>query len=80
MIALLLPVIITFNAWAAQIEAVITERTTAILVAHIAGEPADMDPIMAVAAGAADSERFWRPSGPLGLAIPTHFPLILCAI
>lgn len=39
----------TFNAGASEIEAVITERTSAILIAHIAGEPCDMGPIMAVA-------------------------------
>lgn len=39
----------TFNAGAREIEAVITERTSAILIAHIAGEPCDMGPIMAVA-------------------------------
>ena len=27
----------------------LSERTSAIVVAHIAGEPADMDPIMALA-------------------------------
>jgi len=36
----------TFNAGAEQIEAVLTPHTRAILVAHIAGEPADMDPIL----------------------------------
>lgn len=39
----------TFNAGAAQIEAVLTPWTRAILVAHIAGEPADMDPILELA-------------------------------
>lgn len=39
----------SYNAGAEQIEARITERTSAIIVAHIAGLPADMDPIMAVA-------------------------------
>jgi perosamine synthetase len=39
----------TFNAGASEIEAVITERTSAIVIAHIAGEPCDMGPIMAVA-------------------------------
>ena len=39
----------TFNAGAEQIEARITERTSAIVVAHIAGEPADMPGIMKVA-------------------------------
>ncbi len=36
----------TFNAGAQQIAAVLTPHTRAILVAHIAGEPADMDPIL----------------------------------
>jgi dTDP-4-amino-4,6-dideoxygalactose transaminase len=40
----------SFNTSAEQIEKVITERTSAIVVAHIGGEPADMDPIMALAA------------------------------
>jgi perosamine synthetase len=40
----------SFNMGAAEIEAVITERTRAIIVAHIAGNPADMDAILAVAA------------------------------
>ena len=39
----------TFNAGADQIEAVITPHTRAIIVAHIAGEPADMDPILELA-------------------------------
>jgi len=39
----------SFNTGAEQIEARITERTSAIVVAHIAGEPADMPAIMAVA-------------------------------
>lgn len=39
----------SFNTSAKQIEKVITERTRAIVVAHIGGEPADMDPIMALA-------------------------------
>jgi perosamine synthetase len=39
----------TFNAGATQIEAVLTPHTRAILVAHIAGEPADMDPILELA-------------------------------
>ena len=39
----------SFNAGAEQIEARITERTSAIVVAHIAGEPADMPGIMKVA-------------------------------
>jgi dTDP-4-amino-4,6-dideoxygalactose transaminase len=39
----------SFNAGAEQIEARLTERTSAILVAHIAGIPADMEPILALA-------------------------------
>ena len=39
----------SYNAGAKEIEARITERTSAIVVAHIAGEPADMPGIMAVA-------------------------------
>ncbi len=39
----------TFNSGAKQIEDRITERTSAILVAHISGEPADMPEIMKVA-------------------------------
>ena len=39
----------SFNVSAASIEARITPRTAAILVAHIAGEPCDMEAIMAVA-------------------------------
>ncbi len=40
----------SYNAGAAQIEARITPRTSAILVAHIGGEPADMPGITAMAA------------------------------
>ena len=40
----------SYNAGPEQIEARITERTSAIVVAHIAGEPADMPGIMKVAA------------------------------
>ena len=40
----------SFNAGAAQIEAVLTPHTRAIVVAHIAGELADMTPILALAA------------------------------
>lgn len=40
----------SFNAGAEQIEAVLTPHTRAIVVAHIAGEPADMDPILEIAA------------------------------
>jgi perosamine synthetase len=39
----------TFNAGPEQIEAVLTPHTRAIVVAHIAGEPADMGPILEVA-------------------------------
>jgi perosamine synthetase len=40
----------TYNMGAEQIEPMITERTKAIIVAHIGGEVADMDPIMELAA------------------------------
>lgn len=39
----------SFNTGAKEIEARITERTSAIVVAHIGGEPADMPAIMEVA-------------------------------
>ncbi|MCX7011726.1 MAG: DegT/DnrJ/EryC1/StrS family aminotransferase [Candidatus Sumerlaeota bacterium] len=39
----------SYNISAEQIEAVLTERTRAIIIAHISGEPADMDPIMDLA-------------------------------
>jgi dTDP-4-amino-4,6-dideoxygalactose transaminase len=39
----------TFNMTADGIERVLTDRTRAIVVGHIAGEPADMDPIMELA-------------------------------
>ena len=39
----------SFNVSAEGIEQCVTERTRAIVVAHIAGEPADMDAIMTVA-------------------------------
>ena len=39
----------SYNVGAEQIEQVISPRTRAIIVAHIAGEPADMDPILEVA-------------------------------
>jgi len=39
----------TFNAGAAEIEAVLTPHTRAVIVAHIAGEPADMEPILELA-------------------------------
>lgn len=41
----------TFNAGVEQIEAVLTPCTRAIVVAHIAGEPADMHPILELAGG-----------------------------
>jgi dTDP-4-amino-4,6-dideoxygalactose transaminase len=37
------------NITAASIEAVMTEKTKAVIVVHLAGMPADMDPIMALA-------------------------------
>ncbi len=39
----------TFHMSADSLEAVVTPRTKAVVVAHIAGEPADMDGILAVA-------------------------------
>jgi dTDP-4-amino-4,6-dideoxygalactose transaminase len=39
----------SFNAGAAQIEAVLTTHTRAIIAAHVAGEPADLDPILELA-------------------------------
>jgi dTDP-4-amino-4,6-dideoxygalactose transaminase len=39
----------TYNVNAASIEKCITEKTKAILVVHLAGNPADMDPIMEIA-------------------------------
>jgi len=39
----------TYNLDPATIEAKITDRTRAIMVVHIYGHPADMDPIMAIA-------------------------------
>ncbi len=39
----------SFNVSPETIEAAITERTSAIIVAHIAGTPVDMDPVMALA-------------------------------
>lgn len=39
----------SYNMGAAEIEARITERTSAIIVAHISGLPVDLDPIMELA-------------------------------
>lgn len=39
----------SYNMGPEQLEQVVTDRTRAIIVAHIAGEPADMDGIMAIA-------------------------------
>ncbi len=39
----------TYNTSAEQIEPLITERTRAIIVPHIVGEPVDMDPVMELA-------------------------------
>ncbi len=39
----------SFNAGAEQIEKVLTPHTRAIVVAHIAGEPVDMDPVLELA-------------------------------
>lgn len=39
-----------YNTDASQIEKVLTDRTSAIIVAHIAGLPVDMDPVLALAA------------------------------
>jgi len=41
----------SFNIGPRQLEAAMTDKTRAAVVAHIAGEPADMDPIMEVARG-----------------------------
>ena len=39
----------SYNIGSEQIAACLSERTSAIVVAHIAGEPADMDPILEIA-------------------------------
>jgi len=39
----------SFNTGPDQIEAVLTEHTRAIIVAHISGEPVDMDPVTEIA-------------------------------
>ena len=39
----------SYNTCAAEIEPLITERTRAIVVAHIAGDAVDMDPVLALA-------------------------------
>ncbi|NLX05210.1 MAG: hypothetical protein GXY33_08705, partial [Phycisphaerae bacterium] len=39
----------SYNTCADEIERMITERTRAIVVAHIGGDPVDMDPVMALA-------------------------------
>jgi perosamine synthetase len=39
----------TYNLDPASVEAKITERTKAIVVVHLAGNPADMDPLLALA-------------------------------
>lgn len=41
----------SFNSGAEQIKAVLSPRTKAVIVAHIAGEPAEMDPILELARG-----------------------------
>lgn len=41
---------VTLNMDAKRIESAITERTRAIIVVHVFGQPADMDPIMEIAA------------------------------
>ncbi len=39
----------SYNTSAEQIEPLITDRTSAILIAHIGGEPVDMDPVVELA-------------------------------
>ena len=39
----------SYNTSAEQIEPLVTERTRAIIVAHIVGEPVDMDPVLELA-------------------------------
>jgi dTDP-4-amino-4,6-dideoxygalactose transaminase len=41
----------SFNTGPEQVEAVLSEHTRAIVVAHIAGEPADLGPILSLAQG-----------------------------
>ena len=63
----------TFNLDPAAVEAAITPRTRAIIPVHFAGQPADMDAIMAIArkrnlvviedAAHAHGARYQRPAG-----------------
>ena len=39
----------SYNTSAEQVEPLINERTRAVVIAHIAGEPVDMEPVMALA-------------------------------